>query len=468
MKKFLTLVLAGAMILTLAACDKKDEQNPAPDASAEPTATAEASAAPSMAELSAKSEGVMTYDEYLAAAVDAPVVIETYVQDAQSWWDNKATVYTQDPDGAYFLYELTCSEEDYAKLVPGTKIRVEGFRAEWAGEVEVASGATFTFVEGAPTYVAEPVDVTAFIGTDELEKYMNQKVVMKNAIIESVSYKGGEAGDDIYVDVNYGGEYYSLCLEYYLNGSDEAFYNKVASLKEGDIVDIEGFLYWYYGMNTHITAVTVTGSVNDKSEGVMSYAEYVAAAVDEPVVIETYVQAAQSWWDNKATVYTQDAEGGYFLYEMACSEEDYAKLVPGTKIRVNGFRAEWAGEIEVASGCTFEFVDGPSYIAVPRDVTYLLDKDELANHMNKIVYFTNMTVKSVEYKGGQPGDDIYVTMTAENGNDYDFCLEYYLNGNDEKLYNKVGNLEAGTVANVKCFLYWYNGMNPHITAVELQ
>ena len=60
-----------------------------------------------------------------------------------------------------------------------------------------------------------------------------------------------------------------------------------------------------------------------KSEGVMTYAEYEAAALKSEVVIETYVQAKQSWWEDKATVYSQDKDGGYFLYNMACSEEDY-------------------------------------------------------------------------------------------------------------------------------------------------
>ena len=45
-----------------------------------------------------------------------------------------------------------------------------------------------------------------------------------------------------------------------------------------------------------------------KSEGVMTYAEYVAAELESEVVIETYVQAKQSWWENKATVYTQDGD----------------------------------------------------------------------------------------------------------------------------------------------------------------
>ena len=32
-----------------------------------------------------------------------------------------------------------------------------------------------------------------------------------------------------------------------------------------------------------------------KGEGVMTYAEYDAAAIDDAVVIEAYVQATQSW-----------------------------------------------------------------------------------------------------------------------------------------------------------------------------
>ena len=71
-------------------------------------------------------------------------------------------------------------------------------------------------------------------------------------------------------------------------------------------------------------------------ETVMSYADYVAAELEFPVVIEAYVQAHQSWWDNKITVYAADEDGAYFIYNMTCSEEDGAKLVPGTKIKVTG------------------------------------------------------------------------------------------------------------------------------------
>ena len=203
--------------------------------------------------MSAVAEGVMTYAEYDAAELDAEVVIETYVQATQSWWDNKITVYTQDEDGAYFIYEMACSEEDAAKLVPGAKIKVTGYKGAWAGEVEVMD-ATFEFVEGE-AFIAEPVDVTALLGSEDLIKHQNQKVAFKGLTIEAIEYKNGEPGDDIYVTVSLNGQNYSFCVERYLTGPETEVYAAVGALNAGDVVDVEGFLYWYEGVNTHITSV---------------------------------------------------------------------------------------------------------------------------------------------------------------------------------------------------------------------
>ena len=198
----------------------------------------------------------------------------------------------------------------------------------------------------------------------------------------------------------------------------------------------------------------------------MSHEEYMAAAMDSEVVVETYVQGHQSWWDNKITVYCQSKDGAYFLYELACSEEDAAKLVPGTKIVVTGTKGEWAGEVEIMDG-TFEFAKGnDTYIAEALDVTALLGTDELIAHQNEFVSFQGMTVEAIEYKNGEPGDDIYVTL-GSNGASYSFCVEVYLTGPDSDVYTTVGSLNVGDVVNVEGFLYWYEGPNPHITAIEL-
>ena len=252
MKKFLALILAAVLMLTLAACgDANDEPaNNGDDGNSvnEPAENGDD------ANADAASEGVMTHEEYAAAAVDTQVTVEAYVQAKQSWWDNKATVYTQDKDGAYFLYEMACSEEDYAKLTPGTKIKVTGYKSEWSGEVEITD-ATFEIIEG-DTWVAEAFDATSLLGTDDLIKHQNEFVSFKGLTVEAVSYKNDEPGDDIYVTVGLNGQSYNFCVEVYLTGTDTDVYKAVGELKAGDVVDIEGFLYWYEGVNTHITSVT--------------------------------------------------------------------------------------------------------------------------------------------------------------------------------------------------------------------
>ena len=239
MKKFFAMLLV--LVLALSCCSAFAEE----------------------AETEVKSEGVMTYAEYVAADIDTQVVIEAYVQGAQSWWDNKATVYTQDHDGAYFCYNMTCSEEDYAKLVPGTKIKVTGYKSEWSGEVEIID-ATFEIEEADP-YIAEALDVTELLGTDELIAHQNEFVSFKGLTIEAYDESGAafaykneaEKTDDLYFKASYNGVTYDFCIEYYLCGSDTDVYKAVEALNVGDVVDMEGFLYWYEGSNPHITSLTV-------------------------------------------------------------------------------------------------------------------------------------------------------------------------------------------------------------------
>ena len=251
MKKIITLLLASTLVLTFAGCGSKGGDT-----------TSESSAA------DVKSEGVMTYDEYVAAPLDSEVVIETYVQDKQSWWDNKATLYTQDKDGAYFVYNITCSEEDYNKLATGTKIKVTGYKAEWSGEVEIAEGATFEIEDG--NYVAAAEDVTSLLSSDDLINHQNKFVSFKGMTVEAAGQDddgndvaflynwdgSGQDGDDLYFNVSLDGNTYTFTLESYLRDKTTDVYAAVKALNIGDKIDMEGFLYWYEGVNPHITSVT--------------------------------------------------------------------------------------------------------------------------------------------------------------------------------------------------------------------
>ena len=211
----------------------------------------------------AEEAAVMTHEEYVAAELETAVTVETYVQDTQSWWDNKITVYAQSEDGAYFIYNMTCSEEDAAKLVPGTKIKVSGYKAEWAGEVEIID-ATFEILEAEP-YIAEPVDVTELIGTEDLILHQNELVAFNGLTIEAYDENGAafayknenDKTDDLYFKASVNGATSDYCVEFYLRGQDSEVYKAVEGLKVGDVVDMVGYLYWYEGMNPHIISVTV-------------------------------------------------------------------------------------------------------------------------------------------------------------------------------------------------------------------
>ena len=265
MKKFMALLLALTMVFALAACGGNGEEST--------PATTEAS----IPETTEATEGTdilttMTHDEFLAAEDFSAVCVEVYVQNTQSWWADQITVYAQDDDGGYFIYNMVCSEEDAAKLTPGTKIKVTGYKRVYNGLHEIDQGATFTFVEDAEPVVYEANDVTALLGSDELEAAQTTAVSFKGMTVEpktdaageEVAFLygwdgSGEAGSDsdLYFDASINGQTYTFVIEYYLCDENSAPYQAVQNLKVGDVIDMEGFLYWYQGPQAHITSITV-------------------------------------------------------------------------------------------------------------------------------------------------------------------------------------------------------------------
>lgn len=253
MKKFLTLLLALVMALSIVGCGKTENQTDdkdTPDEGGDAAVT------------------VMTHAEFDAADVDSAVTVETYIQARQGWWEKDgvgvATFYTQADDGAYFLYNMPCTKEDYdAVLVEGTKIRVSGYKAEWSGEVEIID-ATCEVLDG-DTKTYEALDVTSLLGTDELIAHQNEKVAFKGMTVAASNDAGapflynwdgsGSEGDDLYFNVTLNDTTYTFVVESYLCGPGTDVYEAVKGLNVGDVVDMEGFLYWYNGANPHITSV---------------------------------------------------------------------------------------------------------------------------------------------------------------------------------------------------------------------
>lgn len=242
MKKLIAMLLVLAMAACLFGCANTDSGKTTTAATAE--ATTEAT-----------DNGVMSYAEYAAAELDSEVTVSFTVQATQSWWDDQIVVYGQDKDGGYLVYNMVCTKEDAAKLV-GSVIKVTGYKAEFEGEIELAEGATFEFVEGAEPFTAEAVDLTDKMASDDLINYQNQKAAFKGLTVKAISFKN-DGGDDIYLTLTKDDQDYNFCVERYLTDPETEVYKTAAALQAGDVIDVEGFVYWYQGMNPHITAIAV-------------------------------------------------------------------------------------------------------------------------------------------------------------------------------------------------------------------
>ena len=211
----------------------------------------------------------MTHDEFVAAELETEVTVDTYVQAVESWYNGACHIYAQSEDGGYYIYGYACTEDEAAALVPGTKIRVTGYKTEWSGEVEIGD-AVIEILEGS--YIAtEAADVTALLGTDELADHMNELVACKGlTVVASTDANGNEAaflykwdgsgsqGDDLYFNVSIGDQVYTFTVNVYMIGTGVGsdVYTAIESLQIGDVIDIEGFLYWYEGPQPHVTSVT--------------------------------------------------------------------------------------------------------------------------------------------------------------------------------------------------------------------
>lgn len=290
MKKAIVIMLTGAMMLAAVACGGGNSSNSTPAAE---TQTEEAKPAEETAETVESTvmeteeteanipEEPMSYEDYIAAATDSEVIIQGSIQGKQSYYvqdgAGTANVYLQDDKGgAYFLYQLPCTEKEYELMETGKTIKVKGYKSEWSGEIEVVDIEAWMFVDG--DFIAEAEDVTALLGTDELASKMNKKVVFKGMTVEARTDKDGNpildkdgkevaftynsegtgergADTDLYFNVSLNGQTYTFTVESYLCGPDTDVYKAVEDLHIGDVIDMEGFLYWYNGPNPHITAI---------------------------------------------------------------------------------------------------------------------------------------------------------------------------------------------------------------------
>jgi len=233
MKKLLTVLLGVLMVLSLAGCGQKQE-----------TPVEEAPQAPTAAN---------TYADFLASDGSEELELLMSVQAHESWWDGKVTVYAQDDEGGYLCYEMACDEATAEKLVPGTLIKVKGYKGEWSGEIELTDATCEIMEEAGKVYDAE--DLTALIGNnDELAKSMNKKAAFKNLTVVDYSKEEGSDGYLNVTDAN--GTAITFVVRRYLTDDASEVAKAVTALQAGDVIDLVTFLYWYEAPQARIIEVT--------------------------------------------------------------------------------------------------------------------------------------------------------------------------------------------------------------------
>ena len=408
-----------------------------------------------------KSEGVMAYEEYVAAEIDSDVTVETYIQGADSWWDGKITLYTQDEDGGYFIYEMPCAEDEAEKLVPGTKIKVTGKKSEWEGEIEITD-ASFEIEEGS--YIAEAKDVTDLLGKDALINSMNQFVMFKGLTVEASTdtegnevaflYKWdgtGEDGDDVYFNVSKDGKSYSFLVRSYLTGPDTDVYKAAKELKIGDTIDCEGFLYWYEGVNPHITSISTSdGNVTE------DFSEHETPSTEEMKEINHKIYVAnrreELLKNHKSISYSFDYdcpktdETAHYYYITA--DYEYVEADDWAEISKDRMTYELSGRLNADdASMTYKFnlatdpeADLYQYVYATEDGWMDYEHDTLTDcyiQDGRIHLFSEMDeVASENYAANNIGEDykgqIYSQETIVDAETYELLVDYVFRKKDGK------------------------------------
>ena len=408
----------------------------------------------------------MTYAEYCAAAVDAKVVIEGYVQSyALLYGSTRVSMFLQDDDGAYYVYLAVCDAAKAEKLTEGVKVRVTGNKGSYAGESEIQEQSTFEILSGNKIY--DPVDVTASLGDEKaLESIMNKRVTLKSLVVrESFDkedrtaaslYKWdgtGKAGDnnDIYFYAS-GNESSSLFVvesDEHPEGSD--VYNTACGLSVGDIIDLEGYMYWYNGPNIHVSNIrTVKTSKADltKSTGILTHEEYLQTPDGSPVSIEAYVQAL-SVFDNDTgsfSAFLADADGAYYAENIKADSVVYEQLTEGAKIAVSGYRATENGMPVITEAAVAGILNG-YYVHPAANITsYINDDSAVADLAGQKVHIKGITFT------GSIGEDFIQTMDPA-GKIYTLYMISEELPEDSPVRLAVSSLAPGASIDITCFVF---------------
>ena len=214
----------------------------------------------------------------------------------------------------------------------------------------------------------------------------------------------------------------------------------------------------------------------------LSYSEYVDANDGDYVTIDGYITGRTTWWNDAASFYLQDDDGGYYIYNLPCSQNQFNNdLKVGQKISVNGQKSQWSGEVEILGQpdgddqATWKKLNGTKAYE-PIELNSI---EDMENHPNQLVKLqvqitSNNTTTS---NGADPADGIDLVYNVSNPfktgeANYTFYLESYnelsqYSTDEASIYQTVWNFNKYDIYEVVGYAYSYNGPQLHTISATL-
>ena len=228
-------------------------------------------------------------------------------------------------------------------------------------------------------------------------------------------------------------------------------------------------------------AVVSCGKKEDEND-VLSYEEYIETNDGEYVTIDGYISGRCTWWDDVASFYLQDDEGGYYIYNLPCTQEQYNNdLKVGQKISVTGQKSSWEGEVEILGKPDGE--DQATWKKLKGTKTYepieLNSIEDMTNHKNQLVKLQVQITsnETTTANGAAPAAGVDLMYNVSNpsntgGANYTFYLESYnelsqYSTDEESVYQTVLNFDKYDIYEVVGYAYTYKGPQLHTISANL-
>lgn len=188
----------------------------------------------------------------------------------------------------------------------------------------------------------------------------------------------------------------------------------------------------------------------------LTHAEFVATEKGKAVVVKGVITGVVNT-DSKHEVYFEDADGGYYIYDL--DAETTATLQIGQEIRVRGIRGLYSGNYQITDA-TVEILNQTATAVVPNDITTIfasaadVNVPELTSLQSSLV-----TIKGVTILGQVSGDSTYYDFMLGENRSYvrlsgSACM---LSSDDQKTFKDTVKANVGKSADVTGIVTLYNG-----------